>query len=423
MLRANGDVFVAVSLAGCLLVRNWTMAVLVIYLLLLIVFSKFGVVFESFKRYGTSFVWSRLGIYYNVKIACVIILLLLSIYHSDGTSGIETPLKSLLAAYVIVMCVDSFRWSVLVRGVAVGAIAALVLGLLQVGVYAADRTAGATNLVRYGMIAMALGSICAVDVVKARRDWISSGLSLIGFLAGVGGALLSGSRGALLALPFILALLAPVLWRRSRGLFMMLSLGFVLFVGALLFANVGNMATRIGSAYSNLSASVTGGGDLDDGSVGDRTRLLLLAIKLFRQAPLSGVGSDGWNKEIDILSSAPEWLDRMKPYNQAHNQYADDLAKGGMIRFLAGFLQLFLPLYFFLKYEPYSGKSETRFALAGLVVSMAFMVFCLTESLMILSLSSVVHSTMIFSLLAACFNAGANKEEAPPPTAAHRLPG
>jgi hypothetical protein len=36
------------------------------------------------------------------------------------------------------------------------------------------------------------------------------------------------------------------------------------------------------------------------------------------------------------------------------------------------------------------------------VVSVGFMIFCLTESLMILSLPSMVHATLVLYLLAAC---------------------
>ena len=45
-------------------------------------------------------------------------------------------------------------------------------------------------------------------------------ISLAGFLAGVAAAFMSGSRGALLALPVILLLLAPIVWRRSRRTFL-----------------------------------------------------------------------------------------------------------------------------------------------------------------------------------------------------------
>lgn len=402
-LRANGDIFIAVSLTGCLLVRNWTLATLSIYLGLVIISSLFLSIWHSIKNYNVAFFKTFTGIYYNTKILFLVPFFFLLIYHEDGISGMETPLKGLLVAYVIVMNVDRLRWPVFVRGAAIGAIAALVLGLLQVGIYAGDRSAGPTNLVRFGMIAMALGAVCAVGVVQSRDDRITAALSFAGFLASIAAALLSGSRGALLALPFVLLLLAPVLWRRSRQVFVTVALILALFMGGLLAADVGKMATRIGYAYSNVSAMLFGGTDQGDRSVGDRTKLLVLAFKLFEEHPLLGVGASGWNEGVDRIYNAPERSEQVAYlYNQAHNQYADDLAKGGIVRFLLGFVLLFLPLYLFLKCEPYSGEPGSQFALAGVAVSVAFMIFCLSESLMILSLSTVVHSVLMFSLLKAC---------------------
>ena len=141
-----------------------------------------------------------------------------------------------------------------------------------------------------------------------------------------------------------------------------------MFATVLLAGNVGRMATRITTGYSNLSQLIAGGGKIADHSVGDRTKLLLLSYRLFLEEPLLGVGVKGWNAAVAELATAPDPGDRLAlPYNQAHNQYADDLAKGGIVRFLLGFLVLFLPLYLFLKCEPFSGRKGSEFALAGVV--------------------------------------------------------
>ena len=61
-----------------------------------------------------------------------------------------------------------------------------------------------------------------------------------------------------------------------------------------------------------------------------------------------------------------------------------------------------MPLYLFLKHEPFSGRKGSEFALAGVVICVAFMIFCLSESLMILNLTATVQTIMVFYLLAAC---------------------
>jgi O-antigen ligase len=302
------------------------------------------------------------------------------------------------------MNIDRFRWRILIYGAAAGATLAFIFGLFQVGLYVADRSGGATNPIRYGMIALALGSVCAVGMVYSRNDRNMAVLSFAGLCAGIGAAFLSGSRGALTALPFMLLLLAPVLWRRSPRTLLASAVLLAVFASVLLVANVGKMSTRFAIAYTNISMGLTRGeGAMDDSSVGDRTKLLVMAFTLFEQHPVFGVGSDGWNDEAAKLAAAPDPKNQITyAYNQAHNQYADDLAKGGIVRFLLGFMNLFLPLYLFLKCEPFADKQGSEFALAGVMVSMSFMIFCLSESLMILSLPTMVHAMLTLYLLAAC---------------------
>ena len=66
---------------------------------------------------------------------------------------------------------------------------------------------------------------------------------------------MSGSRGALLALPVILLLLAPIVWRRSRRAFLTISVFLAVFATVLLAGNVGRMATRITTGYAQLVAA------------------------------------------------------------------------------------------------------------------------------------------------------------------------
>jgi O-antigen ligase len=401
-LRDNGDIAAAGALAGCLVWEHWTLGVLLTFLGLVILTSRFYSLWVAIRNYDGAFFGSLRGKYYNTRFAYICLFFGMVLYHSDGLSGMETPLKGMFIAYVMALNTDRFRWSVLVYGCAAAAILALIFGMLQIGILAAERTGGGTNAIRFGMIALALGSVCAVGFLY-EREWRARAIvSLIGFLSGTGAAFASGSRGALLALPFILLLLAPVVWRRSTRAFVTVAVFLAIFAGGLLMTNVGQMATRIGIAYTNISVLLTTG-EARHGSVGDRTKLLVLAYQLFREHPLLGAGAHGWNEAAIKLAYTSDKVERIGyPYNQAHNQYADDLAKGGIVRFLLGFLLLFLPLYLFMKCEPFSDKKGSQFALAGLVVSVAFMIFSLSESMMLLSLPTVVHAVLTFYLLGAC---------------------
>ena len=191
--------------------------------------------------------------------------------------------------------------------------------------------------------------------VAGRRSWPASRA-----------AFMSGSRGALLALPFILLLLAPVVWRRSRRSFLTVSVFLAVFAAVLLAGNVGRMATRIVTAYAQLSRA--------DHRRRENGRPL--GRRPHQAAVACHTGCSGRTaarrrrQRVERGGRANSPARRTKterialPYNQAHNQYADDLAKGGIVRFLLGFLDAVPAALLFLKCEPFSGRKGSEFALA-----------------------------------------------------------
>jgi O-antigen ligase len=338
---------------------------------------------------------------------------LLVLYHSDPLARMEAPSKCLLMAYLIVMNFDRHRWAPLAYGAAAGAIAAFLFGTLQLSEI--DRVTGDSNAVRFGMMALVLASISAVAFVHAGKDRIMAAVSFAGFACGVASAFISGSRSAVLALPVIFLCFVPALRRLSPRAALSLVAFLSGFVGLLLVANVGNVSTRLAVAYADLAA-IASGGELGAGhAVGDmageaasrsdseRMKLLGLAWRLFRENPLLGAGSNGWDAAVLALVAAPNPEERLPtPYNQAHNQYADDLAKGGLVGLFLTLSVLFVPLFLFLRLRPFGDGDASHLALAGTVVSLSFIIFSVAESLLLLSLPSILHTVLTLYLLCSC---------------------
>src|SRR5262249_34143999 len=67
-LRANGDIFVALGLAGCLLFSNWPLTALSIFLFLLFVTSYLRSILHSIENYNFLLFKTYRGVYYNAKI-------------------------------------------------------------------------------------------------------------------------------------------------------------------------------------------------------------------------------------------------------------------------------------------------------------------------------------------------------------------
>src|SRR5262245_896934 len=92
-LRANGDIFVALALAGCLLFGNWPLTVLSIFLFLLFVTSYLRSIWHSVQNYNRFLFNSYKGIYYNAKIIYTILIFIPISINGDDLAGLETPLK------------------------------------------------------------------------------------------------------------------------------------------------------------------------------------------------------------------------------------------------------------------------------------------------------------------------------------------
>ena len=66
-LRANGDIFVAVSLSSCLVWRYGGLGIPAVYLGLLILASKFKFIWTTIKGYDHPFVTSFRGEYFKLS--------------------------------------------------------------------------------------------------------------------------------------------------------------------------------------------------------------------------------------------------------------------------------------------------------------------------------------------------------------------
>jgi O-antigen ligase len=397
-LRYHGDVVVAVAVAGSLIVPGWPLVVLSIYLGFVILTSLLWSIPDSFIRF-TPTLWRKpRGIHYNYIIAYPVLFYLLLESRGDTLAELESPLKVLLLAYTVMMNVDRHRWSVLIWGVAAAACVAFALGFVQTGVQETGRAEGATNAVRFGMLAVSLASVAAVGVIYA-DDRLSRRVALIGCLAGIAAAFLSGSRAALLSLP-ILLLIAPLFWQRSRHASMSILAFLIVLIGVMFTFDIGKIASRVGNAYHYVVSVTNGEQTQAFGADGDRLKMLTLAWGLFRDNPWFGVGAHGWNEAVAKLVDAPDPADRLEVhYNEAHNQYADDLAKGGVPRFLMNAVILLLPLLLFAACRPYRPGPGRRFALAGLMLSAGFIVHSLNESMVLLNLPFTLHTILVLYLL------------------------
>ncbi|ROS54737.1 O-antigen ligase [Frigoribacterium sp. PhB24] len=168
---------------------------------------------------------------------------------------------------------------------------------------------------------MGLGAIAALLIHLRTLNVLVLGLLPI-FAAG---AVLSGSRGGLVAAASIAVIAVPALfkrlgWRRSFG-FSVLVLGG----GVISFIAFGSALTRV---FEQRVVLLT----LVDGYSSGRSEIVAAALDLFRQHPFIGVGLDGYYGLVGQYAGL----------EYPHNLFLAAAAEGGLI----GLVLLLLPLTF-----------------------------------------------------------------------------
>ena len=246
------------------------------------------------------------------------------------------------------------------------------------------------------MLAILFSGISLMALLFLQKPrWVFILLGL-GAFAGLVAGFWSGSRGAIFTIPFMLLLLLPPLWRRQRtkeislfGLYAAVALALFLF-------DSGGSKVRSENFVSGLLE------DSKDQSVSVRKTLLFMSLGMFREHPLLGVGNSGWDREISRAMQPNETGSILQQsYNQAHNQYLNDFAKGGIVRGVAGISLLAVPAFLFLRSKPFAGDGNSLAALAGLITCLCYALFCLTESVMSLSLTATIYTLLVCYLIAA----------------------
>jgi len=401
VVRRCGNPVVSLTLVLGLVLDFGAAGLLLLYLVTLTLVSRFGLVLQSFRNFTLEFCRSDIGRMYLVVGALTLIVIFLSLYHREW-GELEVALKRFFIAYIVVNFIWSYSTRLILDSAAVGALLACIVAMTEVLWLGADRAAGPTNAIRFGMIAGLFSVISLAGAMFPSEDRNRSILYAAGGFGGLVATILSGSRGALLDLPFMLGPLVLRLVRAPGWQRLALLSTYILVACALFLSDAGGLRSRTETAWAEMQSQGQTTAEADDRSARDRGSLLQLALGLFRKNVWLGAGSRGWTEAAAKIDSRPLREGPPRPiYNQAHNQYANDLAKGGLVRGAAGLVFVLAPLLLFLRSRPFSDLPATMPARLGLIVVLGFAAFSLTESVMVLSLPASLYSLLVFYLLGA----------------------
>ncbi len=223
---------------------------------------------------------------------------------------------------------------------------------------------------------MSLAGLLLIQEIRFKKTFIV--ITLLAFILGSTGSILSGSRGGWLALPFFMTLFF-MYFPGQRSIKILSVIGLIVGILLIYYSN-DHVKSRIDLAYKNtatyfstdqLKAAKT--------SVGTRLELWKAGWLVIAEHPLLGVGSGRFKQALKDKIETGE-IKKIKLYSHVHNEALQIFVSTGIVGFLA-----YIILYAGSAYYFYSSRSDhytnrARYlSLQGIMMVGAYFIFGLTN--------------------------------------------
>ena len=266
-------------------------------------------------------------------------------------------------------------------GLAVGAVGAACFAWYQAMVIG-GRSGGYLHPIMFGNIALLLGVLCMVRaLITLKPTWMNA-LMWIGFACGIAASVWSQTRGGWVAIVLIffwILMHATQDWTWLRKI----TTVFVLIASvAILGVQLGLskvIQSRVSDAIVETVAFIEANNQ--DSPVGSRLAMSRFAVHHIGDAPLLGIGKQGWIALRDQgIANGELSAVFISQLTHLHNEYLDAVIKRGVVG-LALLLLLYLgpTVFFFRPYLNAINVEVKSLAMVGMVIPMMFMDFGLTQ--------------------------------------------
>ncbi|EJC82677.1 lipid A core-O-antigen ligase-like enyme [Rhizobium leguminosarum bv. trifolii WSM2297] len=250
-----------------------------------------------------------------------------------------------------------------ILGAGIGMIVTFLFSLLQIMFLLERAEAGTSNAALLGVIGVLFGGIALLNVQSPKS--VEQRIAILGYAAGLGCVLLSGTRSAWLVIPVHIVIF---LWYFRKHSFH-LSLRSLAITGSLLFAGLialgsGQILHRIEALQENMASLERSDGEVT--SLSARFALYKGAVSAISKDPLTGYGPQ--NRMASVLAELPESIRPQLTYSHVHNGFLTAGIDAGIFGIAALSLMLATPVIGAWRKEAGPGR-DLAIALALLLVS------------------------------------------------------
>ena len=326
-------------------------------------------------------------------------------FLDDGNiRGFDKPSRFLVVIFPLILFLNvSLHKKTLLLSFCVGSFGALAVSCFDRFYLGLARAGGDFNPIMFGGFSLMISVIClnfALYYYNNNNKMFF--LSVFAFLAGLSASILSVSKGGWLALPIVIIFL---FWHYRQLLskkFYLKSLISALVIATIIFSvpSIG-VKNRINALISEVTMLLEG--SRQESSVSHRTELWKASFIMFESSPVFGIGKSNQDAFKQSLVDQDVVHKSTLKFNQAHNEYLNELGLRGILGFFLLLNVYLVPLGLFLrKIKKYSDNPNIKvFAIAGALVPTCYMVFALTQAMFTHNSGVIMYAFTIVILWAA----------------------
>ncbi len=268
----------------------------------------------------------------------------------------------------------------LLMGILIGAGGAGTLALYQEYYLNMHDIHGYVMQINFGNISILLGmmSLAGLFMVNdIRYKKVFYIITILAFVLGITGSLLSGTRGGWIAIPFFVGLFMIFL-PLNRAYKIISSIILVLALILVYYSN-DYVQSRVDSVYKNTQAYNTSNSNESITSTGRRLVEWKVGWKIFTEHPLFGIGSGQYRQALKDKIDAGE-VKRIDLVDHAHNEALQIMVIAGVIGLFA-YLTLYAGVIYFFYTSLVKGSDiKVKYlSFLGLMIVGAFFIFGLTN--------------------------------------------
>ncbi|TYL46855.1 O-antigen ligase family protein [Marinomonas sp. IMCC 4694] len=260
---------------------------------------------------------------------------------------------------------------------ALGSFGGLAVAYYQTQVLGMGRADGFLFSINFGFLA---GTLFAISLGLVGKNRLSV-LSFLSCVAALGSIMLSGSRGALFPLLFVLIAWLLFSFKHLPKRYLVVILVLAIATPYFAYKTSPFVKARLDTGLTELK-QVAEGDVFRSGSLIARVQLWIAATHAYEQSPVFGLTypeREQLNKTLVDTGEVVPWVGTVRR-GHAHSQYFETLATGGLVGMFCLAVYLFAPMVIHLRFLV--TNSTNVYARTGFLFTLSVAGFGLTEVLL-----------------------------------------